>query len=346
MPFNMAIVGFGRMAQKFYVPALKLLAPDSRYAIVDPANDARIVAQKTFPEASCFAAVEGLAGLALDAALVASPPATHFHAWRLLVARNVPIFMEKPFPLPDEIGAVEEVVQHGSPLFMVNFNRRFWLPYQRLLGMAKSGAIGEIQSASLQLIADPAVWNRSREAALTSSDGALHDLGCHVVDFALRLFGSLPSAVISTPSTAACFTGLSLTLKWPDGCSVNADVGYGKTLETISVAGSGGILTMYDPHGHIWRDRRERTVSSLGRGVADLMTMSGYVLRPRRTILRATTLAALRVFLNCVRTRTAPTPGLTEALQVAGVLAAADDSLVSGNCLGSWNEVQSQPIVS
>ncbi len=231
MPLNVAIVGFGRMAQKFYVPALKLLAPDARYAIADPADDARIKAQKTFPGTSCFAAVEELANLALDAALIASPPASHFHAWHMLVLRNVPIFMEKPFPLPDQIGAVEEAAQRGSPPFMLNFNRRFWLPYQRLLGVAKSGAIGEIQTASLQLVTDPAIWSRSSEAALTSSDGALHDLGCHVVDFAVALFGSLPSAVISVRSDAAYFTGLSLTLLWPDGRAVNADVGYGKTVD-------------------------------------------------------------------------------------------------------------------
>ena len=106
-------------------------------------------------------------------------------------------------------------------------------------------------------------------------------------------------------------------------------MGYGKTLETISVVGSEGNLTMHDPHGRIWRDPRELIVASLGRRVADLMTISGYLARPGRTILRATTLAALGVFLNCIRTRTAPTPGLTEALQVASLLALADDNLAS-----------------
>src|SRR5262245_15976355 len=104
MPLRVAIVGFGRMAQRFYVPALKRLAPDAFYAIADPAEGARSRAQKIFAGVSCFATVEELANTALDAAFVVSPPTAHFAAFQTLVARNVPIFMEKPFPLPDEIG--------------------------------------------------------------------------------------------------------------------------------------------------------------------------------------------------------------------------------------------------
>ena len=87
---------------------------------------------------------------------------------------------------------------------------------------------------------------------------------------------------------------------------------------------------MYDPHGRIWEVRRESSVSSLGRAVADLMTMSGYAVRPGRTITRATTLAALGSFLNCLRTGNALAPALAEAIQIAGVLAAAEESLTSG----------------
>ena len=109
MPLEIAIVGFGRMAQNYYAPALKRLLPDARYAIVDPAEEAREKAQRIFRKSRCLDAVEDLAGSALDAALIASPPASHFHAWRSLASRNVPIFMEKPFPLPDEIALVAEL---------------------------------------------------------------------------------------------------------------------------------------------------------------------------------------------------------------------------------------------
>ena len=83
MVLSIAIVGFGRMAQRFYAPALQRLAPDARYSIADPSENARGKALSIFPEAACFTAVEKLADLPLDAALIASSPATHFHAWRI-----------------------------------------------------------------------------------------------------------------------------------------------------------------------------------------------------------------------------------------------------------------------
>jgi hypothetical protein len=55
--------------------------------------------------------------------------------------------------------------------------------------------------------------------------------------------------------------------------------------------------------------------------------MSGYALRPGRTITRATTHAALGSFLGCLRTGAEPEPGLAEALSIARVLAAAEQSL-------------------
>jgi hypothetical protein len=75
--------------------------------------------------------------------------------------------------------------------------------------------------------------------------------------------------------------------------------------------------------------------------VADLMNMSSYALRPGRTITRATTLAALGSFLDGLRTGDAPKPGLPEALRVARVLAAAEQSLISATPVKLAASVQS-----
>ena len=327
MPLSIAIVGFGRMAQNYYAPALKRLAPDARYTIVDPAVEAREKARRIFPEARRLGAVEDLAGSKLDAALIASPPAAHFHAWRVLASRNVPIFMEKPFPLAKEIALVAELARNASSPFVINFNRRFWAPYQHLLASAKSGAIGDIQAASLQLITDPSKWKRKTgDERLTSDDGPLQDLGGHLVDFAVALFGSQPATIVAVSNGA---NALSMTLQWTDGRAVDARVGYGKTLETICVMGSLGSLTMYNPHGRIWKDQSNHSVAPFGAALADLISMSGYALRPGRTITRATTRAALGSFLGCLKTGADPAPGLAEALSIARVLAAAEQSLMS-----------------
>jgi predicted dehydrogenase len=98
VPLSIAIVGFGRMARSYYAPALKRLVPSARYLIVDPAAKSRDWAQRIFPEARCFGEIDRLSEFALDAALIASPPTTHFRAWRILAARGIPSFMEKAIP--------------------------------------------------------------------------------------------------------------------------------------------------------------------------------------------------------------------------------------------------------
>ena len=53
-PLSIAIVGFGRMAQTFYTPGLKRLAPEARYIIVDPVDEARGKAKEILPTAAAW----------------------------------------------------------------------------------------------------------------------------------------------------------------------------------------------------------------------------------------------------------------------------------------------------
>ena len=234
MPLTLAIVGFGRLAQDYYAPALKLLEPDARYVIVDPALQSRDRAQEIFLEAKCFCGVDELSGISLDAVLIASPPTTHFPIWSRLASANVPIFMEKPFPLPPELPLLESLNHNSAPM-VINFNRRFWPPYQRLLGSVSAGAIGVPRNAYLQLVIDVLSWNSvTNHRTMASEGGALQDLGGHVVDLACSFFDSFPAEVSAAQTQGPDGDRVSLTFRWPDGRSASCIVGYGMSaLETI-----------------------------------------------------------------------------------------------------------------
>jgi predicted dehydrogenase len=329
MPLSIAIAGFGRLARSYYAPALKRIEPDAGYFIVDPVAASREEARRMFTAARCFADIEELGDIPLDAALVASPPAAHFHAWRFFGARGIPVFMEKPFPLPKDIGLVADFAQGTPSTLMINFNRRFWPPYRRLLGAAKSGAIGAASSASLELVTDRRRWNAVTDHRAAESEGdALQDLGGHVADFAVMLFGTLPSELSATKSNTSDGRRLSLQLDWPGGRSASCLVGYGRRRETVLVTGSSGRLAMNNPHGRIWSG--ERTPESLSARLADFISMGTNAIYPRRTLMRWTTHAALQAFFHGVRTGEPLSPGLDEAIGVARVLAAAEQSLATG----------------
>ena len=205
---------------------------------------------------------------------------------------------------------------------MINFNRRFWLPYRCLLERIGSGALGTIRTASIELIVDGRQWIRPPTVAL-------QDLGGHAVDFAIRLLGSSPVVVAATDVTASNFQGVSFILQWPDGRAVKCRVGYGKAREAISVKGSLGTLAMNNPHGRIWVVDSQTSFARFGARAIDLLSMLGYALRPARRLTRSSTYAALGAFLSCVRTGDAPKPNLDDAIQIALLLAAAEESLLS-----------------
>jgi predicted dehydrogenase len=211
---------------------------------------------------------------------------------------------------------------------MINFNRRFWPPYQRLLDSAQSGRIGTLQTASLQLITDGLQWNRITESS-ANEGGALQDLGGHVVDFAVRLFRSFPTAITAVEVRGRKFQGKSLTLHWPDGRSVDCRVGYGNPREAISVTGSLGRLTLYNPHGRVWLVGSGSPAAHLGARMIDLLSMLSFALRPARRLIRSSTLTALDAFLRCVRTGDPLKPNLEDAIRIATVLAVAEESLIS-----------------
>ena len=72
---------------------------------------------------------------------------------------------------------------------VINFNRRFWPPYQRLLGFVSAGAIGAPRTACLQLVIDDLRWNSvTNHRKMAGEGGALQDLGGHVVDLACSFF--------------------------------------------------------------------------------------------------------------------------------------------------------------
>ena len=280
-------------------------------------------------EARCFTDMEELGDIALDAALIASSPAAHFQTWRYFVARGVPVFMEKPFPLAQDLARVADLARTTPPM-MINFNRRFWPPYQRLLNAVKAAADGVPRCVSLTLVIDRKRWNPLTDHRMGKSEGGvLQDLGGHVVDFAVMLFGALPSDVSATESSGPDGARLSLRLDWPGGRSASCVIGYGRSNESLLIEGTAGRLAMNNPHGWLWK--AERAPTGWGVQLADLASIGTYAICPQRSLMRWTTRAALQAFFHGIKTGRPHPPGLDEALGVARVLAAAEQSLVTGS---------------
>lgn len=198
-PIRVGIVGFGTGGRVFHAP---LLAADPRFRVAsivtaDPAR--RADAARTYPEAVLLGSAEELLAAPdrLDLVVVTTPPASHFELARAALRAGLPVVVDKPFVVRAEQGheLIAEADRLGL-LLTVFQNRRYdgdFLTVRRLVG---DGALGCVRSFESRFEwwkpAEPKAWKA--QAPANAGGGILFDLGPHVVDQAIQLFGAVGSS--------------------------------------------------------------------------------------------------------------------------------------------------------
>lgn len=324
-PARLGISGFGRLAQNYYVPALRRLADAAAVvAVADPFAISRDTARKLLPQAQRFESQsQMLDAIPIDGLLIASPPAAHLDAWHQAAARDaLAVFMEKPFVLPGELHRLQSS-SDATRRLMVNFNRRFWPRYQQLGEIARSGRIGEIQKVDLELQVDVSKWlSVTQHRAEKGQGGTLYDLGSQMIDLAGVLLGQRPSAVgVSATSVRWEADHLDVRLTFPLAAEVSCKLAYdAPTRERIHVRGTRGIAGIENPNMALHVGG-----SALGK-VGDFFTLARHAALRHTSMSRLTIERALRAFLD------GPPflPGYEDARFNSLALEAAQRSLESG----------------
>ena len=130
----------------------------------------------------------------LDLLVVATPNRLHVPVARAALARGIPVVMDKPLaPAVSEAAALVEEFAAAQVPFTVFQNRRWdgdFLTVARVVASGELGAITRFESRyeRFRPEVDPAAWREL--AAAAEGGGLLLDLGAHLVDQALQLFGA------------------------------------------------------------------------------------------------------------------------------------------------------------
>jgi len=188
---RVAVVGYGLGGRVFHVPFL--LAAGFELSHVVTANPERVAqAREAVPGARILDSLEALLAddERPDLVVLASPSGAHEEQAHAVIDAGLALVVDKPLAT-SESGA-REVVEHaeraGVPL-TVHHNRR-WDDEQRTLrAVLAAGELGEVHRFERR-------WERWRPEPLrrwkendTVGGGLLLDLGSHMVDAALELFG-------------------------------------------------------------------------------------------------------------------------------------------------------------
>jgi scyllo-inositol 2-dehydrogenase (NADP+) len=189
---QVGIVGYGLAGRVFHGGLIKA-EPGMRVAAVvtrDPQRRAEATAEH--PEVVVHESLdEMLDSGGLDLVVVASPNDTHASAALACVEARVPVVVDKPLAIHAQQarGVVEHATQAHVPLTV--FQNRRWdsdvLTLRRLLNEGDIGDVVRFESRFERWRPTLTPGKRSEEAA--PGGGILLDLGSHLVDQAMQLFG-------------------------------------------------------------------------------------------------------------------------------------------------------------
>ncbi len=191
-----AVIGYGLSAKTFHLPFIQLQAELELVAISSSQPELKF----DYPEIQHYQSGEALIDES-DAELVVitSPNDSHFPLAKQALLRKKHVLVEKPFVLTEtqgkELFALANTQQRQ---LIVYHNRRFdgdFLTLKQLLQSGDLGAIRYFESHFDRFRPVPRARWREQQGA---GSGILYDLGPHLIDQAIALFGA-PEAL-----TARC----------------------------------------------------------------------------------------------------------------------------------------------
>lgn len=190
---RVGIIGYGFSAKTFHAPIIRTVDGFEITKIVS-SNAGKV--HQTLPEVEVVAEVEQVfSDPAIDLVVITSPNTTHYPLTKQALLSGKHVVVEKPFVNhAEEAQELIELAAQQDKVLSVYQNRRWDNDFLTVKACVESGAMGEIYLYESHYDRyRPEVTKRWREQNIEGS-GMLYDLGSHLIDQALHLFG-LPTTV-------------------------------------------------------------------------------------------------------------------------------------------------------
>ncbi|MHA7210105.1 Gfo/Idh/MocA family protein [Arthrobacter sp. MDT1-65] len=188
------LIGFGHGGRVFHAP---LIAQDPGLdlaAVVTRSPARQAEARAAYPAAVVVATLEEAlqAVPGVELAVISTPPATHAALAAAAIGRGLHVVVDKPFVVRAADGErLVEAARAARRLLLPFSNRRWDGDFLTVQALVASGALGDVRTFESAMES----WKASitkpwkRDAAADGGGGVLYDLGPHLIDQALVLFG-------------------------------------------------------------------------------------------------------------------------------------------------------------
>ena len=205
-------VGCGRVFQRFHLPAIRDTAEVMLVGVCEVDAGRREWAAGTLQVPVFNSLARLVEAVDSDAALIATPPATHGELAATCLARGWSVLVEKPLTeaRSDAVRLIDAVERAGRVL-RVGFNRRYRRSYAALRDRLRDGTgPGRVE---FTFVADAARWNPTAGRP-TSPAAVLHDAGSHAFDLVAWVAGRrIRRLRAQIPTTSAPVRGVWIEIE-------------------------------------------------------------------------------------------------------------------------------------
>lgn len=212
---RVGVVGYGDAGRGIHA---RLLAEAGHTVTHVVTGHRAAAADEDWPGVGVHPDLDGLLGHAdeLDLVVIASPSGRHVEHALATIAAGVPTLVDKPLGLdaPGAATVVRAAERSGVPLTV--FQNRRWDPEQvALRTLLDDGVLGRVHRFERRWERwRPVPKDRWKENAADDGGGLLLDLGTHLVDSAVQLFGPVATVraevrALTTPANDDVFLALT-----------------------------------------------------------------------------------------------------------------------------------------
>lgn len=191
---NTAVCSFGMSGAVFHAPFIHAHPGFNFYAVYERSKK---TAADLYPGTRSFDSLESmLADDAIDLVVVNTPNYTHFDFAKKSLLAGKHVLVEKAFTVTvSEAEELMKIARERNRILSVFQNRRYDSDFKTVKKIVEEGALGNIIEAEFHFDRyRPELSPKQHKESTIPGSGLLHDLGPHLIDQALYLFG-MPQSV-------------------------------------------------------------------------------------------------------------------------------------------------------
>jgi len=193
-PIGTALCSFGMSGKLFHAP---FVHKHPGFELIGAWERSAKRIQEIYPSATSFSDYASLLNDdRIELVIVNTPNITHYDFAHQALTAGKHVIVEKPFTVTTaEAEALIALAKEKNLLLSVYQNRRFDSDYRTLQKILNEGFLGEIKEAEMHFdrFVEKLSYKIHKETPVQGT-GVLYDLGSHLIDQALQLFG-WPNAI-------------------------------------------------------------------------------------------------------------------------------------------------------